>query len=75
MEIKKGETPTEQKLIDILKSQFCDDAHYINGVCLDLEDDYERQDMLDEIEAGNVVTSDDVILFALQIDREREGNG
>ena len=74
MEIKKPETKTEERLIGILKDKIMDDAQYINGVICLLETDDERQDMIDEITEGNVVTSDDVILFALQIDEERGQN-
>ncbi len=70
MEIRKSET--EERLIAILQDKFLDDPQYINGVTCLLETDEERQDMIDEIEDGNVATSDDAILFALQIDEERE---
>ncbi len=72
MEIRKPETETEERLIEILQDKFMDDPQYINGVTCLLETDDERQDMIDEIEDGNVATSDDAILFALQIDEERD---
>lgn len=72
MDIRKPESPIEEKLIKILREKMLDEPEYINGVTLLLETDAERQDMIDEIEAGNVATSDDAILFGLQIDKERE---
>lgn len=73
MEIQKAQTEKEQELIDLLM-EWSDYPDFINGVCMDLVDDFERQDMIDEINNGNVATPSDAILFALQIDEERGQN-
>lgn len=71
MEMRKPKTPKEAEVMDLLRKKFIDEPHFINGVMLSLETDDECQDMIDEIEAGNVATSDDALLFALQIDEDR----
>lgn len=73
MGIKKASTDIEQQLIDLLK-KWSEYPDWINGILDDLVDDSERQDVIDEIENGNVPTPSDAILFAIQIaeDRGRE---
>lgn len=69
--IRKARTQKEQELIGVLREKMLDEPEYINGVLLLLETDDERQAMIDEIEAGNVATSDDALLFGLEIDEDR----
>lgn len=60
----------EKKMVEMI-SEFWDDEEYILGVRIDLKTDQERQWMIEAIEVGEIKSSDDVILYALQIDNER----
>lgn len=71
MKLIEPKTPKEKELFDVLKNMW-DDVEFINGTLTFLLYDDERQDMIDEIKAGNVKDPSDVVLFALQIHKDRE---
>ena len=65
-------TQTEKKLVEKLRS-LRNDKEYVLGVITNLEDDDERQFMLDYIDKNEDASPDDVLLLSLHIESERNG--
>lgn len=72
MEFLKPATDKEQELFDILHNMW-NDVEFVNGVLSFLKTDDERQDMIDAIDCGDVKGPSDIVLFASDIDDDREG--
>lgn len=62
----------EKKLIKKLREVW-DDDDFVFGNRVHLRTDEERQAVIDAIDSGDVVGSDEVSLYALQIHQDREG--
>ena len=75
MEFITPSTKTEQKLFDVLKDIWPDNADFVNGVLSFLVNDTEREWMLEAIETKEVETTSDIILYGLQIEEDRGQNG
>lgn len=75
MEFMTPSTKTEQKLFDVLKDIWPDNADFVNGVLSFLVNDTEREWMLEAIETKEVETTSDIILYGLQIEEDRGQNG
>ncbi len=72
MKYRQPKTPTEKEMVTLLKEKFSDDPDFLTGIMTFLETEDERQSMIDEIEAGHVSTREHVVMFAVQMDEERE---
>ncbi|MGO5489947.1 MULTISPECIES: hypothetical protein [unclassified Acidaminococcus] len=62
-------TPTERKMMDVL-SKIWNHDDFIFGIRVTLKTDELRQEMADAIKDGDIVTSDDAILYAVQLAEE-----
>lgn len=62
----------EKKLIKKLREVW-DDDDFVFGNRVHLRTDEERQAVIDAIDRGEVIGSDEVSLYALQIHQDREG--
>ncbi|WP_337928766.1 hypothetical protein, partial [Acidaminococcus timonensis] len=60
------QTPTEKKMIDVLRKIWNHDD-FIFGIRVTLKTDELRQEMADAVKDGDIVTSDDAILYAVQL--------
>ena len=72
MKNRKPETEIERKMVEVLCAKMSDDEDFLIGVMAFLENDDERQAMIDEINNGSVKTPSDALLFAVQIDKDRQ---
>jgi hypothetical protein len=67
-------SPTTLLLIDKLKLFWENDEEFVIGVLVDLETDFERQQVIDYIDKGKDVTYENIILFALELEQSRNQN-
>lgn len=67
----KSLSPTTLLLIDKLKLFWENDEEFIIGVLVDLETDFERQQVIDYIDNGENVTYESIILLALELEQSR----
>ena len=63
-------TKTEKRLVDKLFAIW-NDAEFVAGIIAYLEDDAERQTMLDYLAENENATTEDLVLLSLFIDRQR----
>lgn len=63
-------TKTEVRLTDKLLAVW-DDAEFVAGILAYLESDEERQAMLDYIDESEEVTTEELVLLSLHIDKTR----
>lgn len=70
----KGKTlsPITLLLIEKLKLFWENDEEFIVGVLVDLESDYERQQVIDFIDNGENVNYESIILLSLELCQQRE---
>lgn len=64
-------TPTEKRLIALAKAIW-DDEEFLSGILCDAKTEEDQQTIIDGIEKGELVTSDDVILFGLELYEKRQ---
>lgn len=62
----------EKRLVKMLR-EIWDHDDFVLGVRLHLQTDEERKEVMQAYEDGDLLDSDDVIMFALQIHQDREG--
>lgn len=62
----------ERRLVKMLR-EIWDNDNFVLGVRLRLKTDDEREEVMQAYEDGDLLDSDDVIMFALQIHQDREG--
>lgn len=65
-------TKTEEQLVRKLK-RIWNDYDFLIGVISYLKTDEERQKLIDSIDAGLLTNDEEIVLFALDIQQEREG--
>lgn len=63
-------TKTEERLVDKLLAIW-NDTEFVVGILAYLEDDEERQMMLDYIAENEKVSTEDLVLLSLFIDKQR----
>lgn len=63
----------EKLLVEKIRPFRPHSPHFIIGVRAMLETDEERQELMDAIDNGEINSGDDVILYALAIDEDRDG--
>ena len=62
----------ERRLVKMLR-EIWDNDNFVLGVRLRLKTDEEREEVMQAYEDGDLLDSDDVLLFALDIHQDREG--
>lgn len=67
----KSLSQTTLLLIEKLKLFWENDEEFIIGVLVDLETDFERQQLIDYIDNGKNVTYESIILLALELEQSR----
>lgn len=63
-------TRTEEQLVDELLAIW-NDAEFVTGILAYLEEDEERQIMLDYIDKNEDVSTEELVLLSLFIDKQR----
>ena len=64
-------TKTETELVDLLFAIW-DDEEFVLGCLAYLENDYERRKTIEYITGDEHATAEDIVLFVLEMDRERQ---
>ncbi len=67
----KSLSPTTLMLIDKLKLFWENDEEFVIGVLVNLETDFERQQIINYIDKGKDVSYENIILYALELEQSR----